>query len=320
MAMQTNGGEAELHGNPREAQPMQRLTTDAVRQLPAGIGRPGYDRGRLAIGLAHIGVGAFHRCHQADYTDDMLSRHFGPWGIVGVNIRPPRLSESLEPQDCLYTRTLRNGSDSETRLIGCIRRVIDVDSAVAAEAAVAALAAPEVGTITLTLTEKGYCHTPATGTLDPAHVDIRHDHRMPSQPRTALELLARVFARRMALRSGPVTVVSCDNLPSNGRLLRRVLSDYLTDRPAPLQHWMRENVAFPCTMVDRIVPATAPEDLDWIAGRLGFEDRAAVVGEPFRQWVIEDSFAATRPPWAIAGAQLVAEPDPRRYLASVAKP
>lgn len=289
---------------------MERLTTRRLGTLPATVRTPRYDRDRLEIGLAHIGVGAFHRCHLAEYTDDMLEAAFGRWGSVGINIRPPRLADSLGAQDGLYTRTLRTGASAQTRVIGCIRRVIDVESPLDAASAIDAIASPHVGTVTLTLTEKGYCHMPATGVLDPRQTDVIHDLAAPPQPRTALGLLAAAFERRMLVGAGPLSVVSCDNLPSNGALLARVMSDFVAARPAALRRWMADNIAFPGTMVDRIVPATTSEDIAFASGQLGAADQAAVVGEPFRQWVLSDGFAGERPPWDLAGAQFVPNVQP----------
>src|SRR4051812_46865182 len=141
----------------------RRLSPETVERLPPRIRRPAYERAALRVGLAHLGVGAFHRCHQADYTDDLLEARFGPFGVVGINLRPPLLAESLAPQDGLFTRTLRQDGLSETRLIGCHRRSIDAGTQDGVEAALVALADPAIGVATMTLTEKGYCHVPSTG-------------------------------------------------------------------------------------------------------------------------------------------------------------
>lgn len=274
---------------------MERLSQAALLQLPALTRQPAYDRSRLDIGMAHLGVGAFHRCHQAEFTDDMLERRFGPWGVVGINLRPPRLSESLAPQDGLYTRTLRQGDEAELRVIGCIKRVIDAEADT--EAAIAALADPGISVVTLTITEKGYCHIPSTGELDRSHPDIVADLKGGAPLRSAPGLIAAALARRAT----PVTLISCDNIPGNGRILETVVRAF-----APhLGDWIDANVRFPSTMVDRIVPATMPQDLDFAGSTIGYSDGAAVVGEPFRQWVIEDNFAGPRPPWDLAGAQFV---------------
>ena len=293
---------------------MERLNAQNAAQLPASVRRPRYDMAALQIGMAHIGAGAFHRCHQAEYTDDMLEASFGPWGVLGVNLRPPRLAEILSPQDNLYTRTLKSGSVAETRLIGCVRRVLDVETPAEAGMAIAALSAPQIGVITLTLTERGYCHIPATGDLDTANPDVRNDLETPAQPRSALGVLAAVLERRRAIAAPALTIISCDNLPANGRLLHRVLMQFIAPRGPALSRWIDDHVTFPCAMVDRIVPATSSDDLEANAAHLGMLDQAAVFGEPFRQWVIEDRFAGVKPPWHLAGAQLVADVEPYELI------
>ena len=290
---------------------MQRFGPRTLTHLSPDIRRPAYDRSQLQIGMAHIGVGAFHRCHQAEYTDDMLEARFGPWGVAGINIRPPHLGEALADQDCLFTRTLRSGNTAGIRAIGCIQKILDVvEAETDAEAAIAVLAAPSIGTITLTLTEKGYCHIPATGSLDATNRDLVHDFTSPLQPRTAIGLLVAAFERRQHTNAGPVSVVSCDNLPANGELLARLLAEFAAQRPAKMRHWIAGNVSCPSTMVDRIVPATTPADIASVAERIGALDQATVVGEPFRQWVLTDTFAGPRPPWDLAGAEFVSDVGP----------
>jgi fructuronate reductase len=293
---------------------MNRLSTSAVAQLASNVRRPGYDRASLAIGMAHIGVGAFHRCHQAEYADDMLEANFGAWGILGVNLKPPSLTKLLAPQDGLYTRTLREGDRSETRLIGAMRRVIDIEDASSASKAIAALAAPEIEVITMTLTEKGYCHAPATGALDESNAEVKADRAGAFPPATALGLLSLALERRRAAGGKGVTLISCDNVPSNGALLRSVLTRFIATRSQALAGWIETEVAFPSTMVDRIVPATSPEDVERIARALGVRDEAPVVGERFRQWVIEDQFRSERPPWDRAGAEFVADVRPYELI------
>ena len=290
---------------------MERLAARALASLPPDVRRPAYDRDALAVGWAHIGVGAFHRCHQAEFADDMLEAKFGPWGIVGVNLFPPRLADLIGPQDGLYSRTLRQGARAETRVIGALKRLIDVEDKRSAEAAVAALAAASVEVVTMTVTEKGYCLTPATGALDRDHPALRADLAGSDPPRTLLGLLARALEERRRTSGAPVTLVSCDNIPSNGGRLENGLVAFAGERSAELARWVEASVAFPSTMVDRIVPAATMEDIDAASARLGAHDDAAVVGEPFRQWVVEDRFAGRRPPWDLAGAQFA--PDAKPY-------
>ncbi len=293
---------------------MERLSRHALARLNPTIRRPQYDRERLAIGMAHIGVGAFHRCHQAEFTDDALEAHFGPWGVVGINLRPPRVAELLAPQDGLFTRTLRQGEQAETRVIGSIRRVIDVEDAQSAEAAVAALASPAVRVVTMTVTEKGYCHVPATGALDWSNAELRRDRDGGAPPATVFGLLTRAFERRRATGGPGLTAISCDNLPSNGALLRRTLAEFIGASAPALSTWIEAHVAFPSTMVDRIAPAPTQADISYASDVIGARDEAAVVGEPFRQWTIEYSFQHEPPPWDRAGAQFVADVKPYELI------
>jgi fructuronate reductase len=282
---------------------MSRLSSATLADAKAAVRRPRYDRTRLAIGMAHIGVGAFHRCHQAEYTDDALEAEFGPWGVVGINIRPPRLADALGAQDGLYTRTLRQGNEADLRVIGCIRETIDAERDV--EPALDALARPEVSVVTLTVTEKGYCHRPATGRLDETNPDVVHDLSEGAAPRSLPAVLAAALERRKRRGAGGLTFVSCDNIPANGRILAAVVEEFAARRAPGLLGWLADNVRFPSTMVDRITPATTSRDLALVAEACGLEDRAAVIGEPFRQWAIEDDFHGTRPRWEAGGAEFV---------------
>jgi fructuronate reductase len=287
-----------------------RLGPALLDRLPAAVARPGYDRGVLRPGMAHLGVGAFHRCHQAEFTDDMLAQRFDRWGVVGVNIRPPELAPTLGGQGGLYTRVLREGGQSEARVIGCLLDVVDAQANLAR--AIEVLAAPEIEVVTVTVTEKGYGHRPATGEIDESRPDIAHDVRQPEFPCSLPGLLVHALSQRRA-RGLPLTLVSCDNIPENGKILARVVQA-LAARHAGLGDWIAENVAFPSTMVDRIVPATTPEDIAAVTGEFGYRDAAVVGGEPFRQWVIEDRFAGRQPPWDLAGAQFVDDVTPFEHL------
>lgn len=288
-----------------------RLSPATLDRLPAAVRRPGYDRAALGIGMAHVGVGAFHRCHQAEFTDDMLAARFGRWGIAGISIRPPALGPTLGAQGGLYTRVLAEGDARDARVIGCHLRSVDSQGSPGAALAVLADAAVEVATITVT--EKGYCHRPADGGLDADNPDIRHDRAAPEAPRSLPGLLARALDLRRASHGRPLTLVSCDNVPGNGAILAGVVRALADGRPG-LADWIAANAAFPSTMVDRIVPATTPADVAALEAAHGYADAALVVGEPFRQWVIEDRFAGRRPPWDLAGAEFVADVVPFERL------
>ena len=285
-----------------------RLHPDRLAALPADIGRPGYDREALTTGIVHLGIGAFHRAHQAVYTDDALNRAFGPWGICGVSLRSPDTRDALTPQGGLYTVAVRGADTERLRIVGSITEVLVAPED--PEAVLERLTRPTVRVVTLTVTEKGYCHDPATGALNEEHPGIRHDLANPHRPETALGFLVQALERRRRARVAPFTVLSCDNLPSNGDTLARILRRFATLRDPDLGRWVTDTVACPNSMVDRIVPATTNEDRAGIAHRLGCEDSWPVMTEPFSQWVIEDRFPAGRPAWELEGAELVADVHP----------
>ena len=276
-----------------------RLSRVTAGALTGDVARPTGATKRLV----HFGIGAFHRAHQAVYTQDADDA----WRITGVSLRSPDVRDRLMPQDGLYTVTERSNGMAATRLITVLDAVL-----VAAEepdAVVAALAAPETHVVTLTVTEKGYYRHPASGRLrtdDPAVAnDLRGD-----TPQTIYGYLAAALAQRRANGAGGLTLVSCDNLSGNGTLLITSLLAFLEHREAGLADWTRANVSAPNTMVDRIVPASTAADRAIAAAAIGVEDDAAIATEPFRQWVIEDRFAGPRPRWEAAGAQIVTDVAP----------
>ncbi|MGI8310754.1 mannitol dehydrogenase family protein [Saccharopolyspora hattusasensis] len=266
-----------------------------------------------SVGIAHLGLGAFHKAHQAVFTEDaMLAAGDRRWGICGVTQRSGRAAALLAPQDCRYTVLERGPDAAEPRVVSALCEVVDGSADPAA--VVELLAREDIRVITLTVTEKGYRHDPATGDLDLAAPEVLAD-LTDRPPRTVVGQLVRGLQRRAGTGAGPVTVVSCDNLPANGRTLRRLAQQFIDAAGlAELAAWVSEHVRFPATMVDRIVPATTADDLAEVRTRTGLRDEAAVVAEPFRQWVIEDDFAAARPPWELAGAVLVADVEPWEAL------
>lgn len=279
-----------------------RLATASLRHLPASVARPGYDRTAVTTGIVHLGIGAFHRAHQAAYTEAVLESGDLRWGITGASLRSRATRDALTAQDGLYTLNIR-GNDDRLAVIGSVQDVL-----VAPEnpgALLDRLSRPGVAIVSLTVTEKAYCQDAATFSLDAGHPDIRHDLANPAAPRSVLGFLAAATARRRAAGVAPFTVLCCDNLPSNGHVVHRLLVDYASLVSPELGALVRDAVACPNTMVDRIVPATTDVDRARIAGSLGLTDAWPVVAEPFTQWVIEDRFTAGRPAWEIAGATLV---------------
>ena len=289
-----------------------RLGPHLLSRLPPAVRRPAYDRSKLKPGMAHIGVGAFHRCHQAEYTEDLLEARFGPWGSIGINIRPPALAETLGRQAGLYTRLIREGDRTEARVVGSICAV--VDSVQDTASALAVLARADIHAATMTVTEKGYCHHPSTGALDLGHPDIEHDLAHPHNPRSLPGLLVRALELRMASHGRPLTLLSCDNIPTNGTILGTVVRTLAERRGAAFLKWVDVNAAFPSAMVDRIAPAVTQADRDQVERDFGYRDEAVAVGEPFRQWVIENRFAGPMPQWDLAGATFVSDVEPFEHL------
>ena len=284
-----------------------RLSLAGLTRVPAAY-RPAIDPRQRRVRIVHLGIGAFHRAHQAYYTEES-----GDWGSCGVTQRSPRVAQQLAPQDCLYTLLVRDSDDATPRVIGAVREVLYGGGDPAAVAA--RIADPEVSVVSLTVSEKGYRYDPASRRLRLADEEIAAD-LAGRPPRTVIGQLTAGLAARAAAGAAPVTVVCCDNLPANGPTVRGLVLDYARAwaaggaGPAALPDWIGARVAFPATMVDRIAPATTDADLADIAALIGQRDLAAVVAEPFTQWVIEDSFAGPRPAWERAGAQLVPDVEP----------
>lgn len=281
---------------------MTRRLNDRVRAaLPPDVAGADYDRQQPA-GIVHIGVGAFHRGHQAAYFDRLLAGGERGWMIRGVSLRNPTVSRQLNPQEGLYTLVVRDGQAETARVIGSIRDVLvapDDPSAV-----IAALAAPDTQLVTLTVTEKGYCLDSATGALNFDHPDIQADLAAPESPRSAPGYLVAGLRARREAGLGPFTVLSCDNLFHNGAVTRRAVLE-LAERFDPgLAAWIARDGAFPSSMVDRIVPATTDDDINQLELTWDYRDEAMVKTEPFTQWVVEDRFCARRPPLESVGVQM----------------
>ena len=290
-------------GGGDEAVPLL-LNRSSLGSLPETIARPDYDIGAITTGIVHLGLGAFHRAHEAVYTDAVL-RDDPRWGICGVSLKTPRVIAALAPQDGLYTVLEKSALGSSARVIGAVREMLFLGTE--RDRVIARIADPAVRVVSLTVTEKGYGHDPATGRLDLAHPGIAHDLAHPEAPVCAIGVLVAGLAARRAAASGPINVVCCDNLPQNGRTVGSLVATFAQAREPALGDWIGAYVAFPCTMVDRIVPATTEADIAETARLLGVVDAAPIVTEPFNGWVIENRFAAARPPWERAGAQVVAE-------------
>ncbi|WP_311273180.1 MULTISPECIES: mannitol dehydrogenase family protein [unclassified Rhizobium] len=277
---------------------MNRLT--ASTSLPQTVSVPAFDRTALKPGIVHFGLGAFHRAHQAVFTQKALEHSIGPWGIVAVNLRSNEPVQALAGQDGLYSVIVRSAEGDRADIMGAT-----VDWLCAAEqreAVLGHLANPDIRIVTLTVSEKAYGLDPLTGGLDLKHPSIASDLANPHAPVGAIGYLVEGLARRQAAGLLPFTVLCCDNLPSNGHVVRRLVLELAKRRDPELARWIDDNGKFPCSMVDRIVPAATDETRQRAARLLGVEDRLAIETEPFLQWVIEDDFVSGRPAWEAAGA------------------
>jgi len=283
---------------------LPRLAPARLAELRPGCETYRYDRAALSVGIVHLGIGAFFRAHAAAYVDSLLAGD-PAWGIVGASLRRPDTKEALEPQQGLYSLLVRDALGTRARVIGSVLEVLDANAE--RERLLALMASPSVRIVSLTVTEKGYCHDPATGRLDRAHPDIVHDLAHPEAPASAPGLIVEALARRRRAGLPPFAVMSCDNLPRNGHTVRRIVGELAELRDPDLGRHVAEHVAFPGTMIDRIVPATTDADREEAEALLGLADAWPVVTEPFTQWVIEDDFPQGRPDFAAAGAELVGD-------------
>ncbi|PRY24445.1 fructuronate reductase [Aliiruegeria haliotis] len=272
---------------------------------PQGTPRPG-------VGIVHLGLGAFFRAFGIPWIAEAMETSGGDWGVVGVSLRSPTVRNALAPQGFAYTAAELAPSGGTLRVIETVQDVL-----VAPEDPLALLdrmSDPMVKLVTLTITEKGYCHNPATGTLNPDHPDIRAD-LAGELPKSAVGFIVRALQRRKAAGRAPFTVLSCDNLPENGRVTRGVVLELAEKIDPELAAWIAEEGRFPCSMVDRIVPATTDDDIARLEAETGRHDAGPVMHEPFRQWVIEDDFVnGERPDFGAVGVQMVSDVVPFEHM------
>ena len=285
---------------------MERLS--ASTRLPAAVATPAYDRSTLKPGILHIGFGAFHRAHQAVYTDFALAQEFGDWGIIAASLRSIEPISDLRAQDHLFSVTARSAGGDDFRVVGSV--IGGLAAMQDRSMLLDLLADPAIRIVSLTVTEKAYGLDPATGGLDRRHPAVAADLADPASPTGVIGFLVEGLGRRHAKGFAPFTVLCCDNLPTNGRIVRRLVLEAAAARDPTLAAWIGEHGAFPSTMVDRIVPAATEETRRRAAALLGAEDRLALDTEPFLQWVIEDHFVSGRPAWDAAGALFVKDVEP----------
>jgi fructuronate reductase len=292
---------------------MPRLHPDTLGCLSPEVKQPSYARTELKPGIVHIGIGAFMRGHLAAINETVIQTVQKPgamdWGIVGVSLRQPDTRDALMPQDGLYTLAIRDAdttghSRQALQVIGCVRNILVAPEN--PQKILEQVAHTDTRIVSLTITEKGYCHIPATGLLQFDHPDILHDLEHPGSPCTAIGFIVHGLHLRKQTSRGPLTLMSLDNLPSNGHLLKKLIIAFAEKVDAQLAKWIQEHCTFPCSMVDRIVPRTTPADQQSISASMGLNDAWPVIGEPFIDWAIEDDFACGRPDWNLGGARFVA--------------
>lgn len=288
-----------------------KLNEASLPHLNPSVRVPEYDRHQITNGIIHIGVGGFHRAHQALYLDNYLHQHPGSeWGICGVGLLEidQRMRDALHSQDCLYTLVERSPERDQARVIGEITQYLFAPDN--RQAVIDALANPQCRIVTLTITEGGYYYVEGSGEFDVNHPTIQHDLQHPEQPIGVYGFLTAALDQRRQQNIALFTVLSCDNLQGNGNIVRKMLTTFATLQNLELGRWITEQVTFPNCMVDRITPATTPTDSVMVKEQFGIDDAFPVVAEPFLQWVVEDKFCAGRPDQEAVGVQFTEDVHP----------
>ena len=293
-----------------------KLNNKNLSLLPDEVIKPGYDRSKIKTGIVHIGVGGFHRSHQAFYTDEFLKlTGETSWGICGISLLDKDLDmyNALVQQDGLYT-LMYNEPDGRlsARIIGSIVEYYFAPGN--QEQVIEKMAHRDVKIITLTITEGGYNFDEATGEFLIGKQSVQWDLKNPQYPKTVFGFLTEAFKRRMNRGTGGLTIQSCDNIQHNGGIAKKMLYAYLDEADPDLKEWVEKNISFPNSMVDRITPVTTPAEIENIKTIYGIIDSKPVVCEPFYQWIIEDGFIRGRPAWELAGAQFVSDVTPYEKL------
>lgn len=279
----------------------------SLDSVSAKVRAPRYNRAAHGVGIVHIGLGAFVRAHLAIYTEDAIEAAGGDWRIACVGLRSKEAVEALNAQNGLYTLLVR-GADTEARVPGVLGQALHAPSE--RKTLMALLAAPATRIVSLTITEKGYGIDTASGGLDVTDPAIAADLADLSAPQSAVGLIVAALARRRREGTGPFTALSCDNLPENGKILKRLVLDFAGRFDPALAAWIEKSVTFPSTMVDRITPPQTEKTRADAEALVGARDLAAIETEPFSQWVVEDDFCAGRPRWDKAGAVMVTDVRP----------
>ncbi len=295
---------------------MPAFNAATVESLSQNVAVPGYDREQMSTGIVHFGVGGFHRAHEAMYVDRLLNAGVaGSWGICGVGVLPgdKAMRDALFGQDCLYTLVIKHPDGAlEPRVIGSILEYLFAPDD--PDVVIEKMASAATRIVSLTVTEGGYNVHPVTGRFNEHDAGVAHDLEPDAVPKTVFGLVIEALARRRDRGLAPFTVMSCDNIAGNGDVARAMFSAFARLRDPDLGEWVEHNVPFPNSMVDRITPVTSEQDRAVLAERFGVEDAWPVVCEPFTQWVLEDAFAAGRPPLQDAGVQLVDDVEPYELM------
>ena len=289
-----------------------KLNTQNLNRLAAEVQLPAYSLSDTRQGIAHIGVGGFHRAHQAYYTDALMNTGEAlDWAICGVGLRAEdrRARDDLKEQDYLFTLfELGDSEDTEVRVIGAIRDMLLAEDG--AQALIDKLADPQIRIVSLTITEGGYCIDDSNGEFMAHLPQIQHDLAHPGAPTTVFGFLCAALEKRRGAGTPAFTIMSCDNLPHNGAVTRKALLAFATLRNTGLRDWIEQNVSFPNAMVDRITPMTSTAHRLQLADKHAVDDAWPVVCEPFVQWVLEDKFVNGRPAWEKAGVQFTDDVSP----------
>jgi mannitol 2-dehydrogenase len=279
-----------------------------LHSLPPEVGVPTYNRKEVGQSICHVGVGGFHRAHQAVYADDLLQKGKNlEWGLCGIGLLPHdvRIRDVLRDQDYLYTVVERELGHDQARIIGSIVNFLYAPEN--RETVLEKLASPETKIVSMTITEGGYYLNQATGEFDDQHPDIKHDLEHPEEPSCSFGYLIEALNRRRQRGQPPFTIMSCDNVQSNGHVAQKMLLAFAELRDPAIRNWLERDGAFPNSMVDRITPATTDAHREFVREKYGIDDAWPVVPEGFRQWVIEDHFLHGRPAWEEAGAEMTSD-------------
>ncbi|HEX4550311.1 mannitol dehydrogenase family protein [Pseudomonas sp.] len=289
-----------------------KLNKHNLHRLAPEVQLPKYSLSDTRQGIAHIGVGGFHRAHQAYYTDALMNTGQAlDWAICGVGLRAEdrRARDDLKEQDYLFTLfELGDSDDTEVRVIGAIRDMLLAEDG--AQVLIDKLADPQIRIVSLTITEGGYCIDDSNGEFMAHLPQIQHDLAHPLAPKTVFGFLCAALEKRRDTGTPAFTIMSCDNLPHNGAVTRKALLAFATLRDVGLRDWIEQNVSFPNAMVDRITPMTSTAHRLQLADKHAVDDAWPVVCEPFVQWVLEDKFVNGRPAWEQVGVQFTDDVSP----------